>query len=225
MSGGPPPASRFEAEISSGSCAGHCRGHAGSVSLQEREAVIDRQSSAPEPDGGRPGAGRRRARDGGATAALAMTGGALPVEKGAGAGAGAGSDRHSSGRLPRPLAQAPAVPRAESRPCPAQKRIPFIPDTSSGGSSPYRAPEHSLPRGGGGGRAAIAAAACGCGGAAGGWLTAAACACACGGGGSDARRRCGGLRAPPGGASGGRGAAAATPKPPAKKIKSGGGSD
>ena len=102
MSGGPPPASRFEADISSGSCSGHCRGHAGSVSLQEREAVIDRQSSAPEPNGGRPGAGRRRARDGGATAALAMTGALLPVERGGGAGAGAGSDRHSSGCAPSP---------------------------------------------------------------------------------------------------------------------------
>ena len=51
---------------------------------------------------GRPGAGRLRARDGGAiaTAALARTLGALPrlpVEKGA--GAGAGSDRQYSIRL------------------------------------------------------------------------------------------------------------------------------
>ena len=80
---------------------------------------------------------------------------------------------------PRPLAQPPAVPRAlaESRPCPAQKEDTFLPRhlirRRTGGSSPYRAPEPSLPCGGGGGRAAIAAAACGCCGAAGGRLTAA----------------------------------------------------
>ena len=118
-----------------------------------------RRGSAPEPDGRREGggrggiydgggpsttaelsAGRRRARHGGAiaTAALAMTLGSLPVEKGA--GAGAGSDRHSSGRLPLPPHP---TARGPSRPC----RVPPLPCPTRGylsSPTPHPAVPHPI---------------------------------------------------------------------------------